>query len=95
MKITAHYDQTFRRGIWDKNGNMIATTPLTHHFIFKDNENKIAGGFYLSAGEELPKEIKVEVTDTKVKLEIPAFEFILKVKSLKQEEVWQDVAAQS
>lgn len=74
MNIKATYDQTITKAIRDDDGNVIGHEPKTHHFTFGSVGSEIAGGFYLRAGDELPKIIRLTTEEQIATAKLPALE---------------------
>lgn len=80
IEIKAMYDQSFSRAIRDVNGKVVAHEPTTHHYTFGSVGSELSGGFYIKAGSELPKAIKLTAKPQVVMLEVPALEINIKYK---------------
>jgi hypothetical protein len=60
MNIKATYDQTITKAIRNDDGCVIGHEPTTHHYTFGSVGSELSGGFYLKAGDELPKMIHLK-----------------------------------
>lgn len=80
MNIKAIYDQTITKAIRNDDGDVIAHEPTTHHYTFGSVGSELSGGFYLKAGDELPKRIKLTTEPQIITAKVPALEIEISVE---------------
>ena len=79
MNIKAIYDQTITKAIRNDEGDVIGHEPTTHHYTFGSVGSELSGGFYLKAGDELPKLIKLTTEPQSITAKVPALEIAISV----------------
>jgi len=79
MNIKAIYDQTITKAIRNDDGDVIAHEPTTHHYTFGSVGSELSGGFYLKAGDELPKMIHLKAEPQDVIAKVPALDITVSI----------------
>jgi len=79
MNIKAIYDQTITKAIRNDKGDVIGHEPTTHHYTFGSVGSELSGGFYLKAGDELPKMIHLKAEPQDVIAKVPALDITVSI----------------
>lgn len=90
MNIEAIYDQTITKAIRNDEGDVIGHEPTTHHYTFGSVGSELSGGFYLKAGDELPKLIKLTTEPQIITAKVPALEIAIYVDGKAQRKAKPD-----
>lgn len=65
--------------IRNDDGDVIAHEPTTHHYTFGSVGSELSGGFYLKAGDELPKMIHLKAEPQDVVAKVPALDITVSI----------------